>query len=421
MNHSLRAVSLSHRTASVEIRERFALNEDTCKKALFQLKEFLNLPELLILSTCNRTEIYYAADEDLSQDIIKLTGIVKGISAIETYLPHFQLINDSKQATEHLFEVAMGLDSQVVGDIQIINQVKMAYQWSADMGLAGALLHRLLHTIFFTNKRVQQETKFRDGAASVSYATVELIELLAENLRNPKILVIGLGEIGTDVVRNMAARKFSNVTLTNRTFAKVAALAEEFGFETADFSDVYEKIAESDIIISSLAGNQPFISHDFLQGLHLVSHKYLIDLAVPRSIENTAENVNGVVLYNIDDIQQKANEALEKRIAAIPQVKAIIAEAIAGFGDWSQEMLVSPTINKLKNALEQIRQEEISRFVKSLSPQENEKVEQITKNIMQKIIKLPVLQLKAACKRGEAETLIDVLNDLFDLEKKSVS
>ena len=140
-------------------------------------------------------------------------------------------------------------------------------------------------------------------------------------------------------------------------------------------------------------------------------------MAVPRSVAEDVENITGAIVYNIDNIQMRADEAMRKRLQAIPHVENLISEALQEFSSWTQEMEVSPTINKLKNALEQIRKEEIARFVKELTPMEEEIVDKISKNMMQKIIKLPVIQLKAACKRGEANTLIDVLNDLFDLEK----
>jgi glutamyl-tRNA reductase len=151
----------------------------------------------------------------------------------------------------------------------------------------------------------------------------------------------------------------------------------------------------------------------------VLSYKFFIDLSVPRSVAAEVENIPGVLVYNIDTIQNKATAALQQRIDSIPKVKEIIAESIASFNDWTKEMVVSPTIHKLKNALETIRQEEMARYMKKLNPEELKRMDDVTKSIMQKIIKLPVLQLKAACKRGEAETLIDVLNDLFDLEKQS--
>ncbi|MCU0326091.1 MAG: glutamyl-tRNA reductase [Spirosomaceae bacterium] len=418
MYGQFKAITISYKNAPLAIRERIALNEDECKALMLKIKEFFEVSETLILSTCNRTEIYYTSENTLSVELIKLLAAEKALNSDEI-LPYFEIIDDQKEAANYLFEVAMGLQSQVVGDLQIPNQVKHAYQWSADMQMAGPFLHRLLHTIFFTNKRVVQETSFRDGAASTSYATVEMMESFLPMLPNPKILVVGLGEIGEDVSRTLADKGYKNITITNRTRSKAEALASELGFEVADFEEVIERIQTSDIIISSVRMDNPLITKEILK--NNISVKYLIDLSVPRSIEPNIEEIAGVVLYDLDEIQRRANEALERRMAAVPQVKSIIGEALAEFNNWSQEMIVSPTIQKLKNALEQIRKEEMARYMKSLSEEEAEKMDKITSSMMQKIIKLPVLQLKAACKRGEAETLIDVLNDLFNLEKQEVA
>lgn len=396
------------------------MNEDSCKALLVQIKEFADLSEILILSTCNRTEIYYSASEDHSPAIIQLLGLQTGsLGRLES--THFTIFNEHNDAVKYLFEVSLGLHSQVIGDMQISNQIKNAYQWTADLGLAGPFLHRLMHTIFFTNKRVVQETRFRDGAASASYAAVELVEELTADFTSPKVLVVGLGEIGADVCRNLADKKIADITLTNRSIEKAEQLAQECTLRVADFADLQEEIQRADVIISSVAKSEPLITRQLVEALEILSFKYFIDLSVPRSVESSVEEIPGVLVYNIDNIRNRATEALEKRIQAIPQVERIIAEAIEEFNDWSKEMTVSPTIHKLKNALEQIRQEEMARHLKHLSPEETERMEKITRGMMQKIIKLPVLQLKAACKRGEAETLIDVLNDLFDLEKQSVS
>jgi glutamyl-tRNA reductase len=185
------------------------------------------------------------------------------------------------------------------------------------------------------------------------------------------------------------------------------------------FDDIWIAIQDADVIICSIARDEPIITKEKVKSLNTLSYKYFIDISVPRSIEAKVEEIPGVLVYNIDHIRNRASEALDKRIQSIPKVKQIIAFMIEEFNNWSKEMVVSPTINKLKNALEQIRQEELARYMKQLNEEELKKVDAITKNIMQKIIKLPVLELKAACKRGEAETLIDVLNDLFDLEKQS--
>lgn len=419
MYKMFKAVSLSHKSASIAIRESVALDEVTCRRLLNYFKEFTDLTDVLILSTCNRTEVYYSAEEDQSATIVKLIGINKGIENISQFADSFVSITNHDDAVQHLFRVAIGLESQVIGDMQISNQVKKAYQWTADEDLASPFLHRLLHTIFFTNKKVVQETSFRDGAASVAFAATEMVTSFASEINNPKILVCGVGEIGEDVCKNLASHIKTGVFITNRTISKAQKLAEECSFEVLPFEDISQSIHTFDIIISSVNMASPFITQEHLRNAAIFTHKVFIDLSVPRSVVPDVEDLPGVLLYNIDDIKSRATEALKKRIAAIPSVEEIVMDGINDFHNWSKEMVVSPTINKLKNALEEIRQEEITRYIKNLSASEAKKIEEITKSMMQKVIKLPVLQLKAACKRGEAENLIGLLNDLFNLEKPS--
>ncbi len=419
MHKSFKAVSLSYKSAPLNIRELVSFDEEACKRLLKYFKEFTAINEALVLSTCNRTEVYYSSEQDLSPEIIKLIALERNIGNIGDYRDYFVVVNDHATALQHLFDVSMGLEAQVIGDLQISNQVKRAYQWSADEDMAGPFLHRLMHTIFFTNKRVVQETSFRDGAASVSYAAVELIDELTTSIARPRILVVGLGEIGEDVVRNLEYIKNKEVFIANRTPEKALAIALECGYTAIPFEEVHTYLKEADVLISSVNNKEPIFKKEHFSGAEALSFKYLLDLSVPRSIENDVEDVHGILLYNVDDIHSKTSEALEKRLAAIPQVKSIIASSIEELLDWSKEMEVSPTINKLKNALEQIRQEEVARHLKGITSEESKLIDKVTRSMMQKIIKLPVLQLKAACKRGEAETLIDVLNDLFDLEKQS--
>lgn len=418
MDFSFKAISLSHKNAPISIREAFSLDEWASRRLLIKIQEIIGISEALVVSTCNRTEIYYVCEEDCSQLLIKLIGIEKSLFDVDKYIPYFQIIEKSQDAVDHLFRVSIGLESQVVGDLQIINQIKNAYWCTAEIGMAGTFLHRLLHTIFFTNKKVVQETAFRDGVASAAYATVEIIEELATQFNNPKLVVIGVGEIGNDVVRNLQNTSLHNIKITNRTFEKALALAQECGFEVTPFEQVHEAIREADFVICAIRLSEPFITQAMVANMSVVGFKYFFDLAVPRSIEPEIEHINGAVLYNIDTISNRVNEALVRRKKAIPQVEVIIRQAIEDFEDWTKEMVVSPVIQKLKNLLEQIRKEELERYMKQLDDVELEKIDRITKSMMQKIIKMPVIQLKAACKRGEAETLADVLTDLFDLEKK---
>ena len=418
MHASFKAISLSYKKAPVEIREIMSLDETVIHRILSGIRDLLPINDLLILSTCNRTEIYYVGEKDFSDELIRLIGVEKGIHDISAYKSFFNILTNGGEAIRHLFRVSMGLEAQVVGDMQISNQVKKAYQWSADANLAGPFLHRLMHTIFFASKRVVQETSFRDGAASVSYAASELIQGLAQNFVDARVLVLGLGEIGSDVCKHLSDSEL-DVTICNRTLEKAKELAEACSLNMTPFERVDEALESADIIISSIAHDQPFITKQQVSRFNIKGYKYFIDLSVPRSVEEEVSEVHGAVTYNIDNVQSKATEALHKRMASVPQVERIIEEATKEFSSWSKEMEVSPTIQKLKKALENIRQEELTRHLKNASEDQSQMVDKVTKSMMQKIMKLPVLQLKAACKRGEAETLIDVLNDLFDLEKKA--
>ncbi len=420
MHTKFRALSLSHKTAPVQIRELISLDEGSIHRILLKLREFFSLSDALILSTCNRTEVYYSHELDLSTEIIKLIGLEKGLTDVINYLEYFEVFNKDRQAISHLFRVSMGLEAQVVGDIQISNQVKRAYQASADLEMAGPFLHRLMHTIFFTNKRIVQETTFRDGAASLSYATIELIDSLSSNIYQPRILLIGVGEIGEDVAKNMVHLPDAKVKITNRTQSKAEEIAGPLGFEVIPFADCVDAMNDADVIICSIMKNEPFITKDLVRRFDIQSYKLLIDLSVPRSIETAVEDVPGVVLYNVDNIRSKASEALEKRLSAIPKVEEIIEQSIEEFYSWKKEMMVSPTINKLKQSLEQIRQEELARFLKKADQKEFDLIDKITKSMMQKILKVPVVQLRAACKRDEAEEMIEIISDIFDLEKVKI-
>lgn len=424
MHQHFKLLSISHKTAPVEIRELVALNSDETRQVLNRIKDLFALKDVLVLSTCNRSEIYYASEEDLNNELINILLLQKGTQELNISHEYFRSITDHSKAVEHLFRVATGLDSQIVGDMQITNQVKTAYQLSADLDLAGPFLHRLLHTAFFTNKKVVQETAFRDGAASVSYATLELISELTMTQQNPTLLIVGLGDVGNDLCMNIADHKnFQQfrVLLANRSHAKAVNLGNSCGFEVIPFESIHQCLSEVDVVVTAVDSPQLVIRKEHVSKLPVGNFKCFIDLSMPRSVETGVEDTNGVLLYNIDNIQSRADEALKKRTEAIPKVEKLVVEAIEDFDDWSKDLSVSPTINKLKNALEQIRKEEIERHLKDASDEEVVMVEKLTKSIMQKVIKLPVLQLKAACRRGEAETLIDVLNDLFNLEKETLS
>ena len=417
MINPFKSVSISHHSAPLTIREMVSLNAEESAAFALKCRDLFGLHELLIVSTCNRTELYFSAADNIAQDLVKALLIEKNIPNPSEYTHYFQHRNETADSLNHLFHVATGLDSKVVGDLQIPNQIKKAYQQAADLNLAGPYLHRLMHTIFYANKRVAQETSFRDGAASVSYATVALAEELSQAIATPKVLILGLGEIGLDVCKNLEDREFAEITVMNRTIEKAEKIALGKPYRIAPFENLWQEIESADIIISSVRTDNPIITQAEIKKLQLLSFKYFIDLSVPRSIEEGIETISGVLLYNIDTLKQRADEALATRMASIPSVEVIINESIEGFNDWSKEIEVSPTIQKLKGVLEQIRKEEMKRHLKGLSADEVEKLEKITASLVQKIIKQPIIHLKAACKRGDSDAMVDVLNDLFNLEQ----
>ncbi|MCC2548046.1 glutamyl-tRNA reductase [Hymenobacter sp. BT175] len=416
MNHFFKAVSLTYKKAPLAIRELLSMPEEACGYLLYTLQHSLGLTDLLVLSTCNRTEVYYTAETDQSEAIIRALGVLKGIDSTD-FRSYFDCLNAAEEVARHLFEVTLGLDAQVVGDVQISSQVKRAYQRSADAGAAGPFLHRLLHAVLAANKRVQQETVFRDGAASTSYATLELVGELTAHLDGPRVLIVGLGEIGADVCRHFGkSQRFAEVTVCNRTAATAAVVAAECGLRVLDFAELSQGLAEADIIISSVAADQPFFTRKKLAALPILSPKYFIDLSVPRSIEAVAEQVPGVLVYNIDSIQAKASAALARRLAAVPQVQRIITESLAEFTLRSRELQVSPTIQQLKSTLEGLRRQEVARYQKKASAEEAGRLDEVTRALTQKFLKLPVLRLKAACQRGESDLLVAVLTELFALD-----
>ncbi|MDU0372032.1 glutamyl-tRNA reductase [Hymenobacter endophyticus] len=417
MTNSFKALSLTYKKAPLAIRELLALNELECEQVQRSLQQELGLSDLLVLSTCNRTEVYYTAEDDQQIAIIDALGHTKGCASSRGYASYFEHFTTAGAAAQHLFEVALGLDAQVVGDLQVINQVKLAYRRSVAAAAAGPFLHRLLHAVLAANKRVQQETAFRDGAASTSSATLELVEALTADLPSPRVLVVGLGEIGADVARHFAkSRRFTHVTLCNRTRVRAEALAAVRGLKVLEFADLADGVRQADVIISSVSAPVPLFTRELVAGLEVLSPKFFIDLSVPRSVDPAAEHVPGVLVYNIDAIQHQASAALSRRLAAVPQVWAIIAESVAGLRERSRELHVSPAIQQLKNTLEQLRQQELARFQKKASPAEARRLDQATQALTQKFLKLPVLQLKAACQRGEADELVAALTELFVLK-----
>lgn len=415
MHQTFRALGISYKSAPVDLREQVTLEEESNRKLLKNLGETLGLGEAIIISTCNRTEIYYSADSNRDEDILSLLSIEKDLSYFKDFKSYFKSYKGDA-AINQLYRVSLGLESKVLGDIQISNQIKRAYQYAADEGMAGPFLHRLMHAIFYANKRVVQETAFRDGTASTAYAAVELVKQVVPNFEQPKVLLLGMGEIGENIAENLEGVEAA-IYLANRTWSKAKTLASRLGYHALSLEAALSGVADFDAIISTVAVEEPIITKEHLKS-ELSGQKLVIDLSVPRSVASEVDELPHVLLYNVDQIEEKTTQTLQERQNAIPAVEQILTDSVDEFHNWAREMEVSPTIQKLKNTLEEIRQKEISKYVKKASESELKLLDLATKGIIQKVMRLPVLQLKAACKRGEADTLVESLNDLFNLERE---
>jgi glutamyl-tRNA reductase len=419
MSQGFRCLSISHITAPVSIRELFHVPKNEISGLLCFLHEQSSVDELLLVSTCNRTELYYSSAQNKDDLLFDLLCGYRGISSGPSYRSYFESYQTTAAASLHLFRVAMGLEATVLGDIQISGQVKEAYSYAHEAKLAGPFLHRLLHTIFHTNKRVQQETAFRSGAASVSYASVELAQELCVHLNQPKVLVIGFGEMGKNVAQNLLDNTEMQVSICNRTISKVQDFANTHQMQVLSWDELPASVADFDVILSTVGLDEYVVKSEYFPN-DLLKTKYLIDLGVPRSIDVTLGKKPGIVLYNIDEIQNKVNEALAQRQESIAEVEKIIQEEHESFLEWAKSLIISPIIQELRNALEVIRNEEMAKYLKNATEEQIQVVEAVTKGMVQRILKMPVMELKEACKRGEQDQLIGSLRDLFNLERNKV-
>ena len=417
---SFRVVTLNHQRAPIQVREQFSFSDHETIDFLQQLSASFEISEVLLLATCNRTELYYVSPKSLSSEILSFILSWKNLNHQPNLGDYFEELPEGLPGLRHLFEVSVGLKSSVLGDLQIAGQMKQAYQLAHEAKTAGAFIHRLLHTIFHFNKRIQQETAWRDGIASVSYASVVILEECLASLTQPNILIIGCGEMGADAAKSVISRESGNLTLTNRTFDKAKILAQELNCQAVVIDDALKNIHCYDGVIVAVNSPEPVLKLSHFESKHITKGLTIVDLGLPRSVCPEVEVVPQVLLYNLDEIKAKIDVTIQKRMAAIPDVQAILTEELGKIKLWSQELIISPVIQHLKNTFEVFRQEELNRFGKGQSPETQQMLDAFSKALIQKLLKHPVVHLKSACLRGEQEQLVDAIRQLFDIQENSV-
>ena len=412
MLHDFHHLGITHRVAPLTIREQFAISNSNIRGLIASIQSIFHFEDLLVLATCNRTEIYYTSRTTQTEGVIDALCGYNGVDG-KGVRQYFEL-SEGQDAVRHLLSVSLGLDARIPGDIQISNQVKRAYEASNTVGASGSFLHRLMQFVMIANKRVMKETAFRDGALSTSYASVRIAKQFLQNFHNPKVLVLGLGEIGEDVLRHLRNKPY-RITVATRNPQKAINKGQEYGVESLSLPSALSRLCQFDAIISSLNSSKILIESNMIAP-ESITQQLLIDLSVPRSISDKLNEQTGVILYNLDQLEDGASEVLENRKSAIPHIQQIIDETLEEFGSWTQYRAYAPTIKRLKQTLEQIARAEVDRVMKKTDNVTASALEEVTEGIVQKVLKLQVLGLKAASNRGNANVTEAAISNLFRLK-----
>jgi len=419
---NLHAIGISHNTAALEIRERMWLSDDEIRAALPRLKAEKHFDECVLVSTCNRTELYGLSgdpgpdDGTLTRLLIGAKGAPEAVGA-----EHFAPAHAGR-AVQHLFRVASGIDSMVIGDIQILGQIKDAFVLARESGTLGPVLGRLMQSTLHVGKRVRSETSICEGAVSVSYAAVELASKIYADLSRKSVLLIGAGDTGELTLRHLQGKGIGKVAIANRTREKAEALAAAFGGAVVDYDGIADALRTADIVITSVTSPAYVVGPD---EVHRVMRQrsnnplFIIDIGVPRNVHPAAGKIENVFLYDVDALSSIVDRNLEKRKGEIPKVTRIIREELAAFFRWQNSMEVGPTIQEFRQQVEAIRAEEVRKNVNRFRDEDRELLELVTRRIVNKILHGPTTVLKQGAESGgHSEDLlhrVHVLRELFGL------
>ncbi len=417
-------VGLSHKTAPVEVREKISFPEDTLDDGLKALAEYPNISEALIVSTCNRVEIYSSAPK---KNIDKARDNIADFLARYHDIPREQLdphlyVLSGEEAVKHIFRVSSSLDSMVVGEPQILGQVKDAYTCAAHVQATGNVLNRLLHKAFSVAKRVRTETRIATSAVSISFAAVELAKKIFGELDGKTVMLIGAGEMAELAARHLLNNGVEHIIVANRTFERGKALAEEFGGSAIQFDDLELQLELADIVISSTGAPSTIISKKMVKSVIKRRRRrpmFFIDIAVPRDIEPGVNDVENVYSYDIDDLEGVVQTNIKTREKEAARAEDIVEQEVAQFRDWLRSRDAFPTIVKLREWAEDVRRSELDRTLKKmgdLSEADRKRIEAMTEAMLNKILHRPIAQMKRASHEREGGELVEITRKLFELE-----
>jgi glutamyl-tRNA reductase len=415
-------IGMNHETAPVELRECIARDPGNASMALASMREVSTIREGFFLSTCNRVEALCITEhpDEARESVISLLSRLGNVPE-DNFLSSLFNFEDG-EAIKHIFRVASSLDSMVVGEPQILGQIKDAYFEATREKTSGVILNRLLHKAFHVAKRVRTETGVSDAAVSISYAAVELAKKIFYDLEDKKVLLIGAGEMAELAARHLMNQGVSAISVANRTFERAVQVAESFKGNPVSFEEIMGQLLEVDIVISSTASTEHIILHDDVKGSMRKRRNrplFFIDIAVPRDVEPRVNKLDNVYVYDIDDLKGVIEVNMEQRLQEAVKAERIVEEEVIKFEKWLKTLAVVPTIVSLKEKAETIRLAEIKKSLTGLgelTPSQMEGVENLTASITEKIINDPILVLKRKADRATRDTYIDMMRKLFKLD-----
>ncbi len=416
-------IGMNHETAPIALRECLAVESRNVQKALGLMRSLDVVREGFFLSTCNRVEALIVAEEaqEAKQAVVSLLSKIGNIpvddfsSCLYTY--------ENMDAVTHIFSVASSLDSMIIGEPQILGQIKEAYLQSTREKMSGVILNRLMHKAFHVAKRVRSETDICGAAVSISYAAVELARKIFHTLEGKKVLLIGAGEMAELAARHLLTNGVSSMTVVNRTFERAVEVAERFRASPVSFDEIEDQLLKADIVVTSTAASECIITREMVKEVLRKRRNrplFLIDIAVPRDVQPEVNKLNNVYLYDIDDLKGVIEINKAQRQEAAVKAQRIVREEVVKFEKWLKTLAVVPTIVSLRNKAETIIQAEFGKSrttLDQLVPPHRQAVEVLIRSIVEKVLNDPILFLKGKAGRSTLNDYLDTTRKLFSLDE----
>lgn len=414
---ALLALGINHKTASVEVRERVAFAPELLSEAMQQAREFADLKEIAILSTCNRTELYCSAGIEGSRALLEWLGHYHRLDPDE--LQRCSYVFWDEEAARHMMRVASGLDSLVLGEPQILGQLKSSFSLSQEQGHVGAELGRLFQQTFSVAKQVRTDTAIGENPVSVAYAAVSLAQHIFADLNSSKALLIGAGETIELVARHLNNAGVKEITVANRTLSRALALADEFSGNAILLGDIPDALAEADIVIASTASQLPILGKGAVEtALKKRKHRpiFMVDIAVPRDIEAQVAELDDVYLYTVDDLKEVIEENQRSREDAARQAEEIIETGAHEFMRQLRSLDAVDVLTAFRSQAEALRDQELERALKQLSNGKSpeEVLTMLARGLTKKMLHHPTIQMRKASAEGRTDVL-DVVQELHQL------